>query len=109
MKRVLQLYFGAVLLTTLLVTGWATGHESVFVGGAKLLREPWGIATLFDTYFAFFAFYLWVHLREKSNFARFAWFVAICLLGNIAMATYALLALNKTGWRASLPLGEPSK
>jgi hypothetical protein len=95
MKIKLQFVFGFVLLCMLIVTSWASGIENVFVGGGKLLAEPWGIATLFDTYFAFFTFYAWVFYKETSWFLRLAWLVAIIVLGNIAMASYVLWQLRK--------------
>jgi len=55
--------------------------------------HPWFIATLFDTYFAFLTFYLWVAYKETRWSLRLAWLVAILLLGNIAMAVYVLLQL----------------
>jgi len=93
-KFPLLLVSWCAVLSLLLVTSWASWHESVLVGGGKLLREPWGIATLFDTYFAFLFFYLWVFARERSWVARLGWFLGIMLLGNMAMGTYILLALR---------------
>jgi predicted permease len=52
--------------------------------------HPWFIATLFDTYFAFLTFYVWVAYKETSNLARVLWLLAILALGNIAMAAYML-------------------
>ena len=46
-------------------------------------------------YFAFVAFFFWVCFRERSAFARVLWLILIFLLGNIAMATYALIQLAK--------------
>jgi len=91
----LRWYFTFVLISMLAVTGWASSVESVFVGGGKLLRKPWGIATLVDTYFAFFAFYFWVFYRERSLLPRISWLLGIVFLGNIAMAVYVLLELRK--------------
>lgn len=94
MKCALQLFFGFVLIVMLAVTTWASLHESVFVGGAKLMEQPWGIATLVDTYFAFFTFYIWVFYKETSIIKRMVWLLCIIVLGNIAMAFYALIQLR---------------
>ncbi len=80
----------------LIVTTWASLQESVFVGGDKLFSQPWGIATLADAYFAFLTFYFWVYYKERSLLSRLIWFVAIMLLGNIAMSLYALLQIRKS-------------
>jgi len=58
--------------------------------------------TLYDAYFAFLTFYLWVAYREKSFAARAVWFVLIMLLGNFAIASYMLLQLHRLGSGASV-------
>ena len=96
MKSRLNLFFGFVLVSMLIVTTWASMHESVMIGGAKIIQEPWGIATLFDTYFAFITFYLWVLYKEQNLLSRVLWFILIMLLGNIAMAVYVLWQIKKS-------------
>lgn len=96
MKLKLSLFFGFVLVAMLAVTTWASLHENVFAGGAKILAEPWGIATLFDTYLGFLTFYVWVLYKEVSWLQRLVWLIAILLLGNIAMAIYALWQIRKS-------------
>lgn len=84
---------------------WATGHQSIVVAINDLIanpasgNNPWLVATLFDAYFGFLWFWLWVAYKETSWLARGLWLVLILLLGNMAMAVYALIAL----WR--LPPG----
>jgi hypothetical protein len=61
-----------------------------------LTRPPdhaWTIATLTDAYCGFLTFYAWVCWKERRRSARLAWFVAIMLLGNMAMASYLLREL----------------
>ena len=41
-------------------------------------------------------FYVWVAFKQTSWLARAAWFVAIILLGNIAMSAYCLQELFRT-------------
>jgi uncharacterized membrane protein YczE len=98
----LRLLFVAVLASMLGVTSWASLQQPLgdFVRSATL-REPWVIATLFDAYWAFVAFYVWVAWKERSLAARVLWFVVIILLGNIAMAVYMLREL------ASVPADGP--
>jgi peptidoglycan/LPS O-acetylase OafA/YrhL len=55
----------------------------------------WTIATLIDAYYAFLTFYLWVWWKESRARPRLLWFVAIMLLGNIAMAAYVLRQLAR--------------
>jgi hypothetical protein len=46
-----------------------------------------------DAYFGFLTFYVWVFFKESRHLPRIAWFVAIMLLGNMAMSAYVLLQL----------------
>lgn len=82
-----------VLLSMLTVTSWASHCVALWKMPREVATHPWFIATLFDTYFAFLAFWAWVAYRETSNVARGLWLVAILLLGNIAMSIYALREL----------------
>lgn len=58
-----------------------------------VLHHPWFLATLSDAYWAFVTFFIWVAFKQTAPVAKFAWFFAIILLGNIAMATYCLREL----------------
>ncbi|MEO6259115.1 MAG: DUF1475 family protein [Thermoanaerobaculia bacterium] len=97
-KTGLALLFSAILMAMIGVTVRASLHEGVFAALPRLLRDPWGLATLFDAYFAFLTFFVWVAFRERTFVARAGWFVAIMTTGNMAMAVYILLQL----WRGSL-------
>lgn len=105
-RRTLILYFIVVLAAMT----WVSWHACVapslsplpeyagkginVVGGyVTVCSEPWGLATMFDAYFGFMAFWLYVAWRERSIAVRLAWFVAVMLLGNFAIAGYALLCL----------------
>jgi hypothetical protein len=91
----LRIAFSVVLVTMLSVTSWAQWQVSLWQTPRELILHPWFIATLFDTYFAFLTFYLWLAYRERGWLARLSWLVAILALGNIAMASYMLWLL----WR----------
>ncbi len=95
MTRALKVYFLLVLAAMLLVTTWASLHEGVFSAFARVSQDRWFVATLFDCYFGFLAFWLWVAYRESWWFPRLLWLVAILALGNIAMALYVLIQLWK--------------
>ncbi len=93
----LMLLFGLVLCIMLVATGWATAHQPVWQwqGLTEGKDRYWTIATLADAYCGFITFYAWVHLREPSWLTRSLWFIAIMALGNMAMASYALLQLSR--------------
>ena len=90
----LRLLFLLIIASMLAVTGWASLRQPLgdFARSATF-RDPWVIATLFDAYWAFITFYVWVAWKEQSLAARLLWFVAIMLLGNMAMAAYMLIQL----------------
>jgi hypothetical protein len=96
-KTALKILFAGILLALLAYTAWASLQQPVLEWGG-LTRGPdryWTIATLMDAYFGFTTFYVWVVYKERSWVARVAWFVAIMLLGNMAMASYVLLQLAR--------------
>src|SRR5437868_8799498 len=57
--------------------------------------NPWAVATLYDAYFGFTTFFVWVCFKERLLAAKIIWFVLIMALGNIAMSFYVLLQLFK--------------
>lgn len=102
-RTTLILLFGGILAAMLAVTTTASLHQPLWEWGG-LRAEPdrwWTYATLADAYFGFLTFYAWVFYKEVGSAARVGWFVAIMLLGNIAMATFVLREL------ARLRPGEP--
>ena len=93
MKPALRALFLVVLASMLWVTTWAGLQCPLFGVPKAVATHPWFIATLFDAYWGFTTFYVWVYWRETSWPARIAWFLAIFSLGNIAMSSYCLAAL----------------
>jgi predicted permease len=89
----LRIAFGVVLVSMLLVTGWASSEVALWKTPRAVATHPWFIATLFDTYFAFLTFYAWLAYKETSWLARILWLLAIVALGNIAMSIYMLILL----------------
>ncbi len=89
----LRVAFAIVLLTMLGATGWASGECALWKTPRAVATHPWFIATLFDCYFGFLTFYLWLAYKETTWLARVAWLLAVLLLGNIAMSAYMLLTL----------------
>lgn len=111
LRRSVALYFFLVLAAMTWVSWYATttptitslpqyadlaGKEGINVikGFETVCSEPWGLATMFDAYFGFMAFWLYVAWRERTALSRLGWLVALLLLGNFAIAAYALLCLR---------------
>jgi hypothetical protein len=102
-RAALRLLFGVILATMLGVTTLASLRQPVWQWGG-LTQPPdngWTIATLFDAYFGFATFYVWLAYKERRWAPRIGWLIGILLLGNIAMSSYVLLQLRR------LPKGEP--
>jgi hypothetical protein len=55
--------------------------------------NPWAMATLWDAYFGFITFFVWVCYKERTMGMRILWFLLIMALGNIAMSCYVLIQL----------------
>lgn len=83
-------------ITSLPAYAAQAGKEGLNVldGFVTVCSEPWGLATMFDAYFGFLAFWLYAAWRERTTTARIGWLVALLLLGNFAIAGYALLCLR---------------
>ncbi|MEO7412653.1 MAG: DUF1475 family protein [Opitutaceae bacterium] len=86
--------FLLILISMLGVTSWASYRCPLFAVPGDVASHPWFIATLFDAYWGFLTFFVWVCWKQTSSLARIAWFLAIMLLGNIAMAAYCLAELS---------------
>jgi len=93
MKTLLKVLYIGIFCAMVWVTTWAQSHEPLFACLRRIPQDPWFIATLFDTYFAFLAFWLWVVFRERNALLKVFWFAAIMILGNLAMSAYVLMQL----------------
>lgn len=78
----------------LAVTSWAGLQQPLgeFARG-DVIRHPWVVATLFDAYWGFVAFFVWVAWKECALPARLLWLLSLLALGNIAIAAYMLREL----------------
>jgi hypothetical protein len=94
MITALRALFAVVLASMIWVTTWAAAQCPLFAVPRSVATHPWFIATLFDAYWGFTTFFVWVCYRQTSWIARIAWFLAIMALGNIAISTYCLAALS---------------
>jgi hypothetical protein len=92
----MNFFFIFVLAVMLTVTSWASIEAPVTEGIAYLTANRWGIATLCDTYFAFFTVYLWMAYKEPSTLKRVVWLIAVVLGGTIAVAVFFLHELYMT-------------
>lgn len=99
---VLRIAAAFVLVAMLAVTTWASLQVALWDTPRAVATHPWFIATLFDTYFAFLTFYVWLAYKETSNLARVLWLLAILFLGNIAMAIYLLRELFRLPANATM-------
>ena len=96
-KRALQLLFAFILVSLTTYNLWVSTHQPVWEWGG-LTTPPdnlWTIATLIDAYYGFITCYAWVLWKERRASSRVLWFIAIMLLGNIAMSAYVLRQLGR--------------
>ena len=96
-RTALRFLFATILITMIGVTTWASVRQPMWQWGG-LTQAPdngWTIATLFDAYFGFVTFYVWLAYKERRWAPRIGWLIAILLLGNMAMSAYVLLQLRR--------------
>ncbi len=89
LRALFVIIFGA--MSSLIV--WASLNQPIFGIPREVFTNPWFVATLFDAYFAFITFYVWVAWKEQSMGARMLWLPVVLLWGNFAMAIYMIIEL----------------
>ena len=95
MKLFLRLLFGGIFLWMTVMTVRTSLAVSPWEAWPSYAANPWAVATLWDAYFGFLTFYLWVFYKERNIWARILWFLLIMGLGNIATSLYVLIQLMR--------------
>jgi hypothetical protein len=93
MKTVLKLLFVAIFLWMIVLTIRTSMTVSLWSAWDSFAANPWAVATLYDAYFGFITFWVWVAYKERTMWSRLLWLVLILGLGNIAMSLYVLIQL----------------
>ncbi len=95
MRVLLKIIFAAIFVWMVSMTTYLSLHKPLWEAGSEFSwsGSPWAVATLFDAYFGFVTFFVWVCFKERSLAAKVLWFVLIMALGNIAMSGYVLIQL----------------
>ena len=89
----LRLLFVGIFIAMSSLIVWASLEQPIFGIPRGVFLNPWFITTLFDAYFAFITFYVFVAWKEQSIGARVLWLLVVLLWGNFAMAVYMLVEL----------------
>ena len=98
MKTFLILLFGFIFVFMVIMTTRTQMQVSFWDfprWQPQYAANPWAMATLWDAYFGFTTFFVWLCNKETSMAMRVVWFVLIMALGNIAMSAYVLIQLFK--------------
>jgi predicted permease len=95
MKLFLKLLFGGIFLWMTVMTIRTSLAMSLWQAWPTYAANPWAVATLWDAYFGFLTFYVWVVYKERKIWLRMLWFLLIMGLGNIAMSLYVLIQLMR--------------
>src|SRR5579885_3431103 len=95
-KTILVALFSCILVGLTAYNLHAATQQAVWHWGGLTsgVDRYWTRATFLDAYCGFLTFYVFVYYRERA-LGRLLWFVAIMLLGNIAMSAYMLLTLKR--------------
>jgi len=90
---VLKIIYASIFTFMIYATTQASLQINLFTHIPILIQDPWAVMTLYDAYFAFFFFYLWVHYKEENWIMRIFMFIMIACLGTIAMSLYMLIRI----------------
>ena len=101
MRTFLKFLFAAIFVCIVTVTVRSGLAVAIWDAWPSYKANPWAVATLFDAYFGFLTFFVWVAYKESFWWKRILWFILIMSLGNIAMSAYVLIELFR------LPGSEP--
>ena len=93
MLVLLRIILSLILLSMVALTLVAFQESSLTKAGSELWKNAWFRLTLADAYFGFLIVYLWVAYKERTRWAKIAWFVLFMVLGNMAIAAYILVQL----------------
>jgi Protein of unknown function (DUF1475) len=93
MKTALKLLFAGIFVWMTVLTIRTSLAVSLWSAWDSFAANPWAVATLYDAYFGFLTFFVWVAYKESRMWARILWLVLILGLGNIAMSLYVLIQL----------------
>jgi hypothetical protein len=93
MKIALKFLFAAIFVWMTVLTVRTSMVVSLWSARDSFARNPWAVATLYDAYFGFITFWVWVAYKEKTLWSRLLWLILILGLGNIAMSMYVLIQL----------------
>ena len=100
------LFLRVLFLGVLAVMTWGTIRaslaHSMFNIPSAVTGNPWFQVTLFDAYFAFLSFCVWIAWKEQRLAARILWVITVLLWGNFAIATYMLIELFRIPANGSL-------
>ncbi len=97
MRNLLIAVFSIILIWMVGVTVNAQIEQSIWDTWPTYSANPWAIATLWDAYFGFTIFWIWVAVRETNWGTRLVWLILIYGLGNMATALYALIQVARLG------------
>lgn len=97
MRSLLIAVFTGILVAMVGVTVHAQLEQSIWDTWPTYSANPWAIATLWDAYFGFTIFWIWVVARETNWGTRILWLILIYGLGNMATALYALIQVVRLG------------
>ncbi len=83
---------GITAMAAALIYGFTVGDFGS--DGAQLLRNPWGVVSMFDLYTGFTLFSAWIVFRERSIGRAIIWVALMMVLGFFTASLYAFLALH---------------
>lgn len=93
MKTALKFLFAAIFIWMTVLTIRTSLAVSLWSAWDSFAANRWAVATLYDAYFGFITFWMWVAYKERTIWSRSLWLLLILGLGNIATSLYILIQL----------------
>jgi hypothetical protein len=75
MKAFLTALFGGIFVLMVIMTVRTSFQQGLAAALPSFRSNPWAIATLYDAYFGFITFFLWVAYRETNLWVKVLWLI----------------------------------
>ena len=90
--RLISLAAALGIASLLALIALSSVHMSLMAGLRATVDTRWGVTTMVDLYLGLLVVAGWIAYRERSIPRTLAWFVGLCLLGNLITLVYLLIA-----------------
>lgn len=95
MPSIIRLLFLVLSLVLTALIVWAIRTGDFFGAGDFLLKQPWGLVTIFDLYFGFIIVAVVIGWTERKWLPSVFWITPLFVLGNVWAGVWLILRGGK--------------